>query len=248
MIGLIVSLLFSFYSFATIHAELKFERAEVKQGEMVEAGIVLKSDGGEEWSKLNGQNIGKTIYIYNISPVLKKSGEEVMISKAKVIFAKKPDSNQVKDNVNGQEIVLSWNSVEVTEVQIPQGFLFGDFEAPARSRMLIWICVIVGISFILLIAWMLFKKHKQSQMYKEKRKNLKQEMMSGKKYDDIVEIWKNKSNFLKNFPETQDSFQKLESVLFKYQFKLNRTEEEIQLVMEAYRTFVNEIEGVLRGI
>jgi hypothetical protein len=57
-----------------------------------------------------------------------------------------------------------------------------------------------------------------------------------------------KHDILKVFPDLGDEFKKLETVLFRYQFKPHRSKSEEEEVLVAYRKFIDSIKGGFDGV
>ncbi len=165
----------------------------------------------------------------------------------KVIFTKVPDTNNVTETINGEQIDISWAHVEVIPVE-SKSFLFGEFNIPERSNFMPWILGMVGLG--LLIALILAIRNYLNRKSKNltSRKNLKNELLQCASYDDIVLMWRQKRRYLDAFPMIEKEFKEFEEVLFKYQFKPQRTEQEISEVSLAYEKFKASVTGALHGI
>lgn len=244
---LIVFLLFTTSLWARVNLELKLEQNSVKQGQIAEGKLfVRESDGASSLSGLKGKNIGKTLYVLSVAPFMGKQGQ--LESDVKVIFVAVPQVETLTEVVDGEETVISWSGIEVVPTEPAKSFIFGDFEIPARLNLLPWILGLVGLGFALIIGLWLKKKFATKASLQLRRRTLKNELIGAISYDDVVMIWRQKLKYLEAFPEIEGNFKSFETVLFKYQFKQQRTEREITEVLNAYQHFKSEVSGVLNGI
>ncbi len=250
MIYLLVSLILSFSAFSAERVELLFSSPEVKQGAIVSAR--LKADGNAvqslDFQKLKGQTVGKVIYFYNISPLMKKDGETSYEADAKVIFVTPPESSFVQDNLQGKEIQLKWNQVKVLPVEAEKNFLFAQFDVSWPKSFLAWFLWGLGAIIVAFLSLVGFKKYQLKKSIKEKKQKLKKEIFDAASFDEVVSVWKKKRLYVAEFPHIEEPFSILEQTLFKYQFKQHQSEVEKEKVIEAYRTFLNAIQGGFNGI
>lgn len=239
--------LFSLNAWSRVSLELVINNPSVKQGEIVVGRLIVKqAEGKSALSGLKGKNIGKTLYILNVSPFMGKQGQ--LESEAKVIFLAVPQTTALSETINGEEIFISWNNIEVIPTEVSKSFLLGDFEIPERKKIIFWILLILSLCLLsVAIFWSknYFKKKKTSR---DKICKLKQELTTCTSYEDIVMMWRDKRRYIEAFPKTRFSFEKLEDVLFKYQFKSQQTQQEMQEVVAAYQTFKTDVLGDLNGV
>jgi hypothetical protein len=243
---LILSLLIS-NAWARVNLELVLNQPSVKQGEISEGKLIVKQTEGQSGLPvLKGKNIGKTLYLLNASPFMGKQGQ--LESEVKFIFFTVPQTNALLETVNGEEIFISWNNIEVIPTEASKTFLLGDFEIPSRKKILNWILIILGICLVTGISLWVTNYFKKKKASKDKINKLKQELINCTSYEDIVLMWREKHRYLDIFPNIDSPFRTFEDVLFKYQFKSHRSEQEVAEVVSAYQKFKTEVLGVLNGI
>ncbi len=232
---------------ARVHLELTFNESAIKQGQIAPGKFIVKEgSGASALSGLKGKKLGKVLYIQNVSPFMGKQGQ--LESEVKIIFIKVPESNSITEVLNGEETLVTWNGVEIIPTEEAKSFIFGDFEIPEKLKLFPWLIGLIGLILTLFIVFWFKKKLTNKASLKAKRNRLKQEILTAASYDDIVFMWRQKLRYLETFPEIEDQFKNFEKVLFKYQFKQQRTDKEIADVETAYLKFKTEVAGVLNGI
>ena len=250
----LILLLVSFASFSVFSAtdlKLLFDTPEVKQGEIVNATLLISMNQMQDLnlSKLENKSLAETIYFMKISPSVKKEGREDLEAEVKVIFTKVPETNGLTGKINDLDIRLSWNELKVEATEGAQELLWGNFEIPKETKLVLWTLLTLLVATILaLIIRPLIKKHKQKKAHKEIMIQRKDELLSCGDYDDVVKIWQQRQEYISHFPHILEPFKKLEKDLYKHQFKPRQTEQEKLEIMDAYRTFKRSIEGGFIGI
>jgi hypothetical protein len=234
-------LFLSFPLLAEVALDLQFDEISVRQGRLISARLRHDVSGSArvDLKELEGQTLKETLYIHEVSPVDQT---------ALVIFAKVPSEAILHVEVGGVPLRVTWNEIEVVPTDARQGFLFGDFDIPPGSRLLIWL---LGGFLIILGAFgaaIFRKKWKHKQDEKRQQKSLRDEILACQKYEEVVQLWEKKHAFVRVFPHLLEPFSRLELVLFRYQFKPEQTEVEKNIVMKAYQKFKSEVEGGFSGI
>jgi hypothetical protein len=227
---------------------LELSSAVIQQGSLIDA--VIRLDGATvqqvELQKLKGLSLADTIYIYQVSPLI-RSGESFE-AEAKIIFLKVPETKPVVHKTETNEISITWSDVEVKPTEAPEKFLFGQFEIPGPRRV---VQILLGLLTLGLVIFGVVKfnqKNKAKKTLRQKRVELKDKAMSAQSYLEVVHLWQQKDLLIKEFSHLIDPIKELEKVLFKYQFKQNQTDSEKAEVMKAYREFINQIQGGFNGI
>jgi hypothetical protein len=231
-------------AWSRVGLELILNSPSVKQGEISSARLIVKqAEGQAGLNGLQGKNLGQTLYLLNVSPFMGKEG--ALEAEAKVIFLTVPSTNAVSEQINNEEVFIVWNNIEILPTESSQSFLLGDFDIPARRKIIIWVGSFLLALLIVLLALWLKKRSSENSKRKTALKNLKQKLLSCTNYEETIEMWKNKKEFLATFPKIEESFKKFEIILFQHQFKSKRTEREIEEVVSAYKNFKNDVMGVL---
>lgn len=244
---LLFFILFSIPAWSKVNLELRLNSPSVKQGQIALGSLVVKStDGNAGLSGLKGQTLGKTLYLYNVAPFMGKQGQ--LVSEVKVIFAQMPQSQMVSETINNEEVTISWSGIEVSPTEESKSFIFGDFEIPSRLVMFPWIMAVLGIGLLSLVIIRVRLLLRNKSSIKTKKLKLRDEIINCSSYDDVVLMWRQKKRYLDEFPMLEQHFKTLEVVLFKYQFKSQRTEREVEAVLEAYQGFKSSVMGDLNGI
>jgi hypothetical protein len=244
-------ILFSSYlSAATVKLELRFAENKIKQGDVVSVTMVFDGTASQRLplNKLVGETLGGHFYITSAKPFITKDNWNALESEASLIIVKVPETKPLSFRLGENDVMVSWNDVEFIPTEVPKEFFYGNFEIPSRAQILKWFLIFLGL-LCLSYGGLKGKKHfeKKKALALRKRK-LKDEIMSASEYSAVVDIWRNKAAILKEFPKLDSPFKELESVLFKYQFKPQQTEQEKSQVMSAYRDFINKSQGGFDGI
>jgi len=240
VINSLIIFLLSFTIHAAVTVDLQFLETNIYQGEIIEAKVSVQSNSPTfDLNKLRGKTIGTMIHFFEVSK------ETALV---KVVFTKVPSHNFFKENYEGEELIISWNEVTVNAVQVPEKLLFGEFEIPPRPKIILWACIALFVLGGSIGVFFINRRMQEKNGIKEKRRILITQLTQAKTYDDIVIIWKNKHIFLGAFPNIEESFKKFEAVLFKYQFRAQRTDEEKSIVIRFYKDFLLQVEGDLNGV
>lgn len=245
---LIFLLTFSLNLFAAAHMQLDLSSAVVKQGNLID--VVIRLDGSSvqqvELQKLKGVSLADTIYLYQVSPLL-RSGDKFEAD-AKVIFLKVPESKPIMHKIGQNDISITWSDVEVQPTEAPAKFIFGQFDIPTRQKVF---KITLALLALALIGFGIYKFREKNQLRKairQRRASLKEKVISASDYSEVVSLWQEKALLLKEFPHLIEPFKDLEQVLFKYQFKQSQNELEKAEVMKTYREFINRVSGGFNGI
>ena len=225
-------------------------QSEINQGALVKATLIVQPEAiNFPLQKLKGETVGEAVYFQQLSPLLKKEGSVAYEADVRIIFTSVPENRSVAGKIGDQDLVLEWNDVRINPVEATGKMLWADFTAPdffEGSWKWLWITLLIipvlgGGLFI-------WRKVSLKNREKERRRKLAQEFLSCSSYEDIVEFWKKKHFYLKEFPQLDMNYRTFEETLFKYQFKPRQTESEKELVIEAYRKLTEDCKGELRGI
>jgi hypothetical protein len=233
-------------AWSRVGLELIPDSPSVKQGEIAVGRLVVKkSDGQSILGGLKGKNLGKTLYLLHVSPFMGKQGH--LESEAKFIFLAIPQANNVSEVINGEEVLISWDNIEIIPTEPPKSFLLGNFEIPARRKIVQWLLIILGTASVLGFIFYFNKFYSKSKKSKIQLDHIKKQLMDCKTYDDIVMMWGRKHDYLTSFPKLEQSYKNFEQVLFKYQFKPQIAESEIMEVIAAYNKFKTSAAEVINA-
>ncbi len=229
---------------------LVFSGIEVKQGALVRARLTVPPAGiNLPLQKLKGETISETVYVQQISPLLRKEGAAEYEAETQIIFINVPQSNNLQWKIGESEIILSWDQLTVIPTEVPKEMLWADFSAPdVLHQNWLWILALTLLLFIPYPVFVLWKKLNFKKREKLRKAAIVEEIKNCRSYDDVVTLWKKKHTYLSTFPHLENSFVDLEKVLFKIQFKPGQSEAEKSEVLNAYQKFLNETEGGFRGI
>lgn len=246
---LIFSLL-SFEAFGAPKVTIKFNTSKIKQGSVVDAVLGLNSETTQkiQYNQLKGQTLGGSFYIHQAKPLMTKGSWDTLESDAKIIVVKIPENKPLIHKLGEDSIEVTWTDVEFVPTEVPKDFIFGTFEVPSRMDVIKWLLIVSGFVLTVGLIFYVYQKLKNRSHIKQRRKALKTELFSATEYDQVVELWKKRDVFIKEFPFIEEQFRKLETVLYKYQFKPKQTEAEKSEVMRSYKLFVTDIQGGFRGI
>ncbi len=246
-------LLFIFLSlrvFADANIKLQIDQSSFKAGEIVSAQLSLDASSAQSFplQSMKGQVLGGTLYFQSISPLIHRENQASYGADAEIIFIKKPDTQNLNVTIGDTPAVITWNSVEVVPVEIPPKFIFMNFEIPEPSKLVLWLAIFLGFAFIFWGIWKLKINLDKKKTVRDFRKKLKEEILSCRNYNELVQFWQKKRTYTQTFPEIESPLEKLEVVLFKFQFKPVQSESEQSQAMDAYREFRKDVEGTLSGI
>lgn len=247
---LIVLILFTSQLFAASRMQIDLPAGEIRQGALVKAKLFVPPESlNLPLQKLKGETLAETIYIQQLSPLMKKEGSPDYVSDIQLVFIKVPDTNPLALKLNEAVLEVGWNNIQIIPVETPDELLWADFTAPALFEgNLLWIWILL-LGLILagggLFTW---KKYSHRKAEKLRKRQLMNEFKSCQTYEDVVNMWKRKRVYLKEFPHLESSFQVFEEVLFRYQFKPKQSESEKLEVLSAYRKLLEQSEGGFHGI
>ena len=245
MIKIILALFICQIAWGKVSLEFKPGQSSVNQGEIVEGHLIL-NEGSIPTLSLKGKNIGKTIYILNVEPFMGNAG--IFQARAKLIFSKVPEASSVVETINGEEVSIFWDDLSINPTEESQSFLLGDFEIPGRKKIIPWLIALLTAFLIGSLIWFYIKKARNQRKLKQQKLALKDQLLQASSYDEVVSIWMNKHQTLKEFPVLEEAFKNLEITLFKYQFKPQRTNHELEQVMQAYQNFKADVQKGTHGI
>ena len=247
---ILLILICSQLAFGTTNLTLEFVAQEIKQGSLESVKIHLNPEAAQRISlnKLKGQTLGETIYLYDVSPLMRKAGSSNFEADAKVIFVKTPETNALAFKQETEDLFITWGNTQITPTEAAKGFIFGNFEIPSRPKIILWLSILLGVGLLTFLGFWGRNKYRTKQALKAKTRALKAELTTAQTYAEVVNVWKKKHLYVSTFPHIEDSLKDFETVLFKYQFKPRQSEAEINVVMEAYREFLQKIAGGLNGI
>lgn len=240
----------SLSAFSAEQIYISFENKEIKQGSIENAVVEINIQAAQNpgLKQIKNLNLAETFYIYNAKPFFRKEGEGTLKAEAKVVLLKVPESKPISHSLNNSAITISWNEVRFIPTKEEKSLIFGTFEIPARLKFVQWLIALVILGLIGVGIFVFYKKQNKSREKKRLKAELKDYVISGRDYTDVVQIWQKKQQILKEFPKLDDAFKNLEAVLFKYQFKPHQADSEKEEVMRAYRTFINTAQGGFDGI
>lgn len=235
-------------AWSSVTGSLQFFESEIQQGELVPAKLLMGPDGIQkvQIQKLKGSTLGEMIYLYDVSSFLKKGNS--FEADVKVIFINVPESKSVVHKLAGEELVISFPDITIKPTDAPPSFVYEEFSIPSRPKIILWSTILLILLVGSIYGRKVVHKVKAKKALKIKRATFKNEILAATDYDGVVTIWKKRSDYLKEFPHVEDSFRKLESVLFKYQFKPTQSEVEKKIVIEAYQKFCSDIMGGFNGV
>lgn len=235
---------------AAVRIDLHLTTPDVKQGALVKAELKLSSDSVQAFplQKIKNTTFAKFIYFQSVSPVIKAQDTNEYTADARIIFVKIPDVNILKESIAGIDVEIHLGNLSVIPTEASEQLIFGTFTVPTRLKLFNWFLSLAAIILISAVGWKINKKFQQRNAIKKNKKNIISTLRNIHTYDEVVQCWKKKSEYLKVFPHLEVPFKNLEQVLFKYQFKAHQSSVEKELVVDAYRTFLSESEGGFSGI
>ncbi len=230
--------------------DLNFSKPEIKQGDTAIATISMDSSSAQALQnlKLVGQNLADSLYIYEVSPLMRKQGEDIYHAKIKLIFVKIPKTNSIRAQVGNEVVEVRWNNISLIPTETPPELIFEKYELPTPPQVALMVGILI---VVLLLGWLglaLKKKWGLKSKIKTRKAKIKQDVLGCKSYEDVVLMWKNKREYIEVFPHLTSAFEKLETTLFSYQFKPTQSSTEKEAVMRAYRDFCSAAEGGFSGI
>lgn len=246
----VLFLIMSISSFATSKMHISFQSSQIKQGSIVDARIIFDAGVVQrvDLSKIRNTTLSEYFYVYEADLPLRKMGEDSIGSDAKIIVLKIPNSQPVNHTIENEKIEITWNNIEFLPTEAGKGFVFGDFNIPEKRNFVVVAIICLLLIIVSLSGWKIFNKIKIKKIEKERIKLLKKNIESAATYEDIVTVWKKKAELISEFPHLEEHFKNLEVILFKYQFKFSQTESEKNIVIEAYKDFIEKIKGGFNGI
>lgn len=235
---------------AAAQVDMVFTTPEVQQGSIVPVVLNFNPEAVQKISipKMMNATVGETVFFVQISPLTRKNDQADFSADAKVIFIKVPETTVITENFQGSPLELKWQGVKVLPTQAEKKFIFQDFTIPERINFLPWVIGFITLAGLCGLVIYFRRKFLKKKLVREERHKLKQEILGCQSYHDIVILWKNRKFIFEQFPHIEKPFEKLESKLYLVQFKSHQSETDKALILEAYRTFVSEVEGGFNGI
>lgn len=229
---------------------MTFSSAKIKQGQLEEAEITMDFSAAQnfEIQKLKDTTPGDILYFHKISPMMRSDSGRTLSGQASVVFINVPQTNFIQFKEQDVTIYLTWNDIEITPTEAKPVFLYEDFSIPGRKEIKSLFIPIIILLILVPLGVILFRRFKKVKAEKNRKRQLKESLMGANKYEEVVEIWKDKNRFISEFPGCEQAFRSLEEVLFKYQFKPTQDVSEKNEVMKAYRDFTNRLQENLNGI
>jgi hypothetical protein len=236
--------------FGAVNIELRFGKEEIQQGSLETATALLSGDSVQKLNlqKLKGLSIGEALYLHQISPLLRKDGSNSFESDFKVIFVKIPEQSYLVQKIDAEEVHIKWMPVKISPVEVPEKLIFEQFEIPRPIEILKWIISALAVTSIILIGLKFNQARTQKKQLRNKKNLLKDSVLSAKSYEEVVQVWKNKSEILSVFPALTSAFKQLETTLFQVQFRPYQTEEDKNNVLKAYQEFKESVHGGFDGV
>ncbi len=247
---LLLLIIFTGHSLAASRMQLELPASDIRQGALVKAKLFVPPESlNLPLQKLKGETLAETIYIQQLSPLMKKEGSPDYVAEVQLVFIKIPDTNPVAVKLNDEVIEVGWNNVQIIPVETPEELLWADFTAPDfLEGNFIWLWIILLILILGGGGFYGWKKISFRNAVKLRKRQLMTEFKSCQNYEDVVSMWKRKRVYLKEFPHLETSFPPFEEVLFRYQFKPKQSETEKSEVVKAYRKLLDQSEGGFYGI
>jgi hypothetical protein len=231
-------------AWSAVEMRLQFKDSQVKQGEIIEANLLV--DGSTP--ALQGKSLGDQLYFYAVSPLVIRQGSTHMESAVKVIFTAVPESTVIMGKLDNMDVNAHIGSVKVLPTEGAEKFIFGNFTVPTAPQWLKYILGVTGVLLFLVGGFFLWKKQELKAALKEKKRKLREEILSAKNFQDLVDLWKKRQTYFEQFPHVVVPFEKFEKTLYKYQFKQSQSEIEQLEAMNSYKEFVRTIEGGFHGV
>ncbi len=246
----LVLFIYSSLVFSRVQLVLSSKEASIQQGSLEQGVLQISPEGFQELQGINlqGSTIAKSLYFLQIGPWLRQENSQSFNAEVTFVMIAVPQESLIRDQVKGKELEVELGQLTVRPTEPAPQLLFGTFSVPKKSNWLLWVSIILvglGLGFFGYKFWLKLRQKRQTKL---KLKALKQELADAKSYDDVVMLWKKKTIYVEAFPQLEGSFRKLEETLFRYQFKPRQNEEERAIVLDAYRSFVQESQGALHGI
>lgn len=241
--------IFPLLASASVRLEFSATEKEYQQGSLVTGTLRINPENINQIKvqKFKGLTFGKSLYFYKIEPWLRTEGEQSFRSNVQVIFTNLPESNVLKETIDSLDLEINLNQVNILPTEASAQLIFGVFEIPSRPKIIFWALIGITLSAVLAGAYWGYKKYTQRQNRRSHKAKVFVEITTAHDYQSVVQLWLRKHEYLKTFPHMEEPFRKLESVLFKYQFKSSQTSQEKEEVLKAYQQFITEGQEGFRG-
>src|SRR5690606_21242480 len=188
-------LLFPGLLLAEVRISLSFSNNEIKQGELQEVELSMDFSAAQnfEIQRLKDTTPGDVLYIHKISPLMRSGTSGTLSGTATVVFINVPDVNHVEYQLGDEKLILTWNKVKVIATETKPVFIYEDFTVPS-SKAFNSQLLTTGLIILLLMPVIAFAviRYRKTQTIKLKRKQLKESLLSGNSYEEVVELWKSK--------------------------------------------------------
>lgn len=233
------TLMISLKVFANANLNLYFKTKEVNFGEIVEAEFALEGISKDQLrARILNNNLSDSFHVIDV-------GEDSI----KGFFYNTPTTSE-KIKIEDLEIGVNFLNVKVNPIQEEKNLIFENFEVK-KNNEISWAVFLTVILFTFIVFYFLYRFYllrKEKKFQKEKLIKLKEELLTTKKYEDIVKVWEKRKIYFDFFPHIESEFQRFEVILNQHQFKPVLAETEKIEIIEGYRKFTKIIEGGFRGI
>lgn len=241
-------LLLSFSALGSEEITIQFPQKKVKQGkiEKVELRFGENFDLANKLQKLKSHRIGDAFYIQSIGPAIKKEGE--FSAESKLIAIAAPKVSHAAMTIDGKEVVFKWEQIEVELIEVPKTFISADLFIPKKMNYGYLALILLLLGVFIRATFFLKKRSAIKKAEKRRKQEISDLLFNVSSYEEVVNVWQKKNLILSVYPFLEDPFKELEEVLFKYQFKRNQSEREMESALNAYREFTSKARGVIHGV
>jgi hypothetical protein len=222
----------------------------IKQGEVFKAKFVLDPESMQSFSQQNlrGKTVAETLYIYSLTPLIKKADGRSFEAEAGLIFIKVPQAKKLTLSQGGETFIFELPEITVVPTEERPDYVYGEFTVAEGARLFGWIVGGIALCLLLVLGLRFKKSSSLKRALRAKRKKLKDDLLGASSYLEVVSVWEKKPAYLEAFPQLEGDFKNLEKVLYRFIFKKHQSEEEKSAVLSAYREFVNQVRGGLDGV
>src|SRR5690606_12183410 len=91
---------------------------------------------------------------------------------------------------------VTWSEVEIIPTEATQELIFERFSIPSRKNILLWLGILIGAGCLLFLVLRFRKVQRAKAQLRKRRLSLRDELLGGTVYLEIVEIWKKHELFM----------------------------------------------------
>ena len=212
----------------------------MKAGESVSVQAeILKLEGaGQEFSKLKGQTLEDSVYIFETGLVERSAEHPNGVIDLGIVILKPLEKSSVGSAESGVKIFF--NIPKVTPVEAAKDYIFLDWKLPFNLPWWSWL-ILLAVLIVGGVALIQYPKWKAKKELVKKREELWKRVLEAQSQKDIMAIWNERLEYFQHFPDLEKNFRGWEKTIYPFIFKPQLNDDEVMKIQKSYKKFVSEL-------